>query len=404
MAHSRYFSPSAANTWMLCPGSAQLNADKESKSSPDAERGTNLHTFMQENFGCEGDPDYTALPEGDRDDAKKALEMAWEVCLEFEDERLLEKEVNLLLPIPDKRTPILDEFGDQCLHDGGTPIYEDEIFGTVDLIGYNAREKHLLILDYKFGYGEVDPTMNRQLLIYALGARRIFAKIGIDNITLCIVQPQRSNRPKLFTLTNAELNDWNDNVLLPAWKAVMAKEKTLVVGDSQCQWCRSKVDCPARLQEIDDIFSEGNATTAQEDKSVFDKLEMVSRLRNWCNAVEAEAQSRLEAGETDPRWKLVRGKSNRRWANEDDAANFLKNRGFKEKERYRWKVIGIPEAEKLVAPKIADSVKLQNAFQRLIVKPEGKLTYAPANDKREGVEIQKVENIIKEFDDELDSL
>lgn len=198
--------------------------------------------------------------------------------------------------------------------------------------------------------------------------------------------------------------EWYNTELVPARQRVLEKDTTLVVGDKQCQWCRSKVDCPARLQEIDDIFAEGNAAVAHEDLSVFYKLEMVSRLRDWCNAVEAEAQSRLEAGETDPRWKLVRGKSNRKWANEDDAANFLKNRGFKEKERFNWKVIGIPAAEKLVASKIADSVKLQNAFQRLIVKPEGKLTYAPAEDKREGVEVQKVENIIKEFDDELDSL
>jgi hypothetical protein len=130
---------------------------------------------------------------------------------------------------------------------------------------------------------------------------------------------------------------------------------------------------------------------------------MVARMRDWCNAVEAEAEDKLKAGETDPRWKLVRGKANRRWKNEEEAERWLAARGLKEKERYKWTVIGIPAAEELLDGKLT-STKLQNAFARLIEKPEGKLTYAKAGDKREAVVITAATEIFQKSDDELEDL
>jgi hypothetical protein len=336
---------------------------------------------MLRNLLAEGDPDYSTLPKEDTGDAKKAYKMALDLLdakdLLLDGHILLEKKIEVL----------------------GMP----EIFGTVDLIGFNPAQKHLLILDYKFGYGEVLAQMNPQLLIYALGARRIFAKTGIDTITLAIIQPQRSDKPLLFTLSNKELNEWNNEVLLPAYEGINRKEMTFCIDDTACRWCPSKLDCPARLQEIDDVFLANDIEDKGYD-SVFDKLQMVARMRDWCNTVEAEAERLLKEGVTDPRWKLVQGKANRRWKDEEEAAKWLAARGLKEKERFTFKVIGIPAAETLVKPLITDSVKLQNAFGRLIEEPEGRITYAPSSDKRPGVEIKKVETMVAEFDNDLDSL
>ena len=85
-------------------------------------------------------------------------------------------------------------------------------------------------------------------------------------------------------------------------------------------------------------------------------------------------------------------------------ARWLAARGLKEKERYNWKIIGIPDAEALVEPLIADSAKLQNAFARLIEKPEGKLTYAPESDKRSAVEVNNAVEVVNAFDLEIDDI
>lgn len=372
MAHSKLFSPSAAYRWLTCWASAHLNADKERKSNPDADRGTVLHEWMQKNLKAES-PDYSTLPVGDRDDAKTALEGALSVLEDFPDALCLEQEVK----IPDM----------------------PEIFGTVDLIAYNELDDHLLILDYKFGYGEVEVEMNPQLMIYALGAYGTFPKTQM--VTLCIVQPQRSKRPQLFTMKMAEVEYWRETDLEPAYTSIKDGAMTFAISDTACKFCPSKLTCPARNNEVQALFESVPETKAEE--SIFDKLEMVSRLRDWCNAVEAEAEDRLKAGETDPRWKLVRGKSNRRWINEEDAERWLAARGLKEKERYDWKVIGIPKAEALLDGKLT-STKLQNAFSRLIEKPEGKLTYAKASDKRTAVEVKAAVEIFEKSDDELEDL
>ena len=375
--HSKLFSPSASSRWLRCWASAWLNADKERKSNPDADRGTTLHDFMQKNFD-NPDPDYSTLPKADRADAKTALEAAIGLTMDYDmaltGEILLEQEVK-----------VLDM---------------EEIFGTVDLIGFNPETKHLLILDYKFGYGEVLPEWNPQLLIYALGARRIWAKIGINTITLAIIQPQRSSKPRLFNLTNQELNSWEEGNLKPAYEGINSKVMTYAISDEACKWCPSKLDCPARNEELTEVLWE--PFDSGPEKGVFDKLEMVARLRDWCNTVESEAEDLLKNGVTDPRWKLVQGKANRRWADEEEAAKWLAARGLKEKERYNLKIIGIPDAERLVSPLIKDNPRLQTAFARLIDKPEGKITYAKASDPRRAVVVAPV--VMDTFDDELDNL
>ena len=372
MAHSKLFSPSAASRWLVCHASAQLNADKERKSNPDADRGTVLHEGMQKNLKAES-PNYGTLPVADRDDAKIAFEAAKIALEDFNDGLWLEQEVKV--------------------------SHLPEIFGTVDVIAYDELEEHLLILDYKFGYGEVDVDMNPQLLIYASAAETTL-NLKVKTITLCVIQPQRSKRPEFFTLSYAELNAWAVQELEPAYRAIKDGAMTFCVDDTACKWCPSKLECPARNNEVQALFE---TIPERAEESIFDKLEMVARLRDWCNAVEAEAEDRLKAGETDPRWKLVRGRANRRWQDEGAAERFLAARGLKEKERYMWTVIGIPAAEERLEGKLT-STKLQNAFNRLIEKPEGKLTYAKAGDKRAAVVVTAATEIFKQSDDELEDL
>jgi hypothetical protein len=372
MAHSKLFSPSASSRWLTCWASATLNADKERKSNPDADRGTVLHEWMQKNLKAES-PDYSSLPAADHADAKVALEAAKTALEDFNDALWLEKEVKVV----------------------GLP----EVFGTVDLIAYDELEEQLLILDYKFGYGEVDVDMNPQLLIYARGAITTLS-LKVKTITLCVIQPQRSKRPDFFTLSFSELEAWATQELEPAYRAIKDGAMSFHVDDTACKWCPSKLECPARNNEVKALFEE---IPERAEESIFDKLEMVARLRDWCNAVEAEAEDRLKAGETDSRWKLVRGKSNRRWRDEEAAERWLAARGLKEKERYKWTVIGIPAAEELLAGKLT-STKLKNAFANLIEKPEGKLTYAKAGDKRAAVVVTAAVEIFKQSDDELEDL
>lgn len=362
MSHSKLFSPSASHTWIHCTASAALNAEKERISSKDADRGTLLHDFCYKNYDEEYDFINFDTLDADADAARKALKMAWELSDMIDDPETTQREVEVKV------------------HEA------EDCFGTADLVMYSRRDKHLLVADYKFGYGEVRAFMNPQLLIYALGARRLFAQTGIDQITLAVIQPERGDKPDLFTLSQAELNAWMNETFFPAYHAIKSGKGVFVPGETQCKWCPSRRDCPAFTNEIVDLLNGPPQGAGDMQMTWVERMRLAKLARMWADNQEEALMANLQAGKACPGFKLVRGRSNRAWVDEEEAAKWLAARGLKEKERYKFKVIGIPEAEKIVSG-MNLSTKLQNSFSRLIHKPEGKLTYAPESDKREAVSI-----------------
>ena len=166
MAHSKLYSPSASHTWLTCTASARLNAEKIRLSNPDADRGTRLHDFCYKEFDNDWDLiDFDSLGD-DAEDARTAILAAWELQGMIDDPADIQKEIEVKV------------------------LEAEDCFGTADLVMYNSVEKHLLVADYKFGYNEVSAENNPQLLIYALGARRLYAQTGINSITLAIIQPK----------------------------------------------------------------------------------------------------------------------------------------------------------------------------------------------------------------------
>jgi len=292
--HSRLFSPSAASRWLVCPGSAELNAGLKDKGSSYAAEGTLLHEFCENNFEQDAKVpiNFDVLDEKIQHLAKEALEMAHDLKAFVGAGHVhLEAKVSLL--------------------------NAEDCFGTVDLVFYNPKTKHLCIADYKFGYNPVDAEMNPQLLIYALGARRLFAKEGVDNITLAVIQPKiDSKKCDIFTLSQEDLNDWNNNVFLPAHTAILDGSNTLTPGESQCRWCKAKATCPALQSEVTDALNAEGPHSTIEISEWLGKLKMI---RSFCDAIEAEAMGHMEEGEDVPGFKLVRKRTRRRWTDPEAA-------------------------------------------------------------------------------------
>ncbi len=87
----------------------------------------------------------------------------------------------------------------------------------------------------------------------------------------------------------------------------------------------------------------------------------------------------LDAGGEIPGWKLVEGRSNRRWIDEGKAIEAMKAAGIEEDKTYTKKVITITAAEKIAGK---DGKKL---LSKAIIKPEGKPVLAPESDKRKAI-------------------
>lgn len=115
-------------------------------------------------------------------------------------------------------------------------------------------------------------------------------------------------------------------------------------------------------------------------------LDAAPLVRAWLSEVEAEAMRRFQSGRFLPRYKVVRGRSVRTWAtnNEEELIKKLRNMGFP-KEEYIKEVVRTP-TQVLAAPSVKGFTerKVTN-LESLITKPLGALKVVPESDPGQAV-------------------
>jgi hypothetical protein len=114
------------------------------------------------------------------------------------------------------------------------------------------------------------------------------------------------------------------------------------------------------------------------DNSLAVAMGRVELIEQWCKSIRAEVERRLTKGLDVPGYKLVEGrKGNRAWSDAKDAETRL-SAVLKRDEMYEEKFISPATAEKLLK-KDPEGMSL---LEELTHRPEGKLSVAPATDKR----------------------
>jgi Protein of unknown function (DUF2800) len=99
---------------------------------------------------------------------------------------------------------------------------------------------------------------------------------------------------------------------------------------------------------------------------------------DWFNDLKAYSlEQATKHGNIVPGFKLVEGRANRKYSNQDDVAATLKAAGIEEAVMYERSLLGITAMEKAIGKKVFTEV-----LGDLIVKPEGKPTLVPESDKR----------------------
>ena len=111
----------------------------------------------------------------------------------------------------------------------------------------------------------------------------------------------------------------------------------------------------------------------------------------WLKALDTALIDKLMAGEGVGDLKVVAGRSNRKWAvNDDDLKEALKKDcKLKPKEMVEEKMKSPAKIEKLLqeAPKRGKEKKLKK-FQELVTKGPGKPTVVHGDDKRDSIALQ----------------
>ena len=270
--------------------------------------------------------------------------------------------------------------------------YAPEGFGTADCI--MIGEGRICIIDYKNGAGvPVEAENNSQMMLYGLGALKVYAPIygdSIKSVLLAIVQPNAGG-VKTWETTVTALHEWGREVVAPAAELAAAGEGTFLAGD-WCRFCPAKAQCSARAQQMLGLEplldtkpllaqTPGQQTKDAKklltDTEVGDVLMRGRELAAWVKDLEEYALSAALAGREITGFKAVEGRGTREWDNLDTAFKTLQERGVAEALLYERKPASVAGLEKILGKKA-----FADAADGLVVKKPGKPTLVPSSDKR----------------------
>ena len=360
-------SASSSDRWLHCPPSARLCESYDDKGSDYAAEGTDAHALceykLRKALGMEAtDPteNLTWFNEEMSDCATgyaayvlEQVEAAKQTCAD--PVVLIEQRVDF-------------------------SRWVESGFGTADCI--LIADGTLQIIDYKHGLGVlVSAEENPQMQCYALGALELFDGIyDIDAVRMTIYQPRREN-VSTYELSKDELYRWAEEVLKPTAVLAFAGDGNFLCGE-WCGFCKAKHDCRARADANMELARfDFNLPPLLTDEEVEEILARADDLVSWAADIKEYALQQAISGKEWHGWKLVEGRSNRRYTNETAVAGAVTGAGF---DPYEHKVLGVTAMQKLLGKSRFDEI-----LAAYIEKPQGKPTLVPESDKRPAMNTAK---------------
>lgn len=381
-------SASGAHRWLACTPSARLEEFFEAKTSTYAEEGTAAHALAE----------------------LVALYWTQQITEDEYEERLTELQKNKWYTedmledciayaklICDKWNALKEKTGDavvlleaQIKYDKWAPGG----FGTADCL--ILADGYLEVLDFKYGKGKrVDAFENPQMRMYTLGAYNTYGLVyDVEHITMTIFQPRLSGGLSSDEITIDEILKWGETYVKPRAELAFAGKGEFNPSSETCKFCRAKETCRARAEENLKQFDEAPDVFLLTVEEAGQLLEKAADIESWLSDLKNFVQSSLLEGVTIPGWKIVEGRSNRRYSDEAAVAQAMIAAGYAEAALYKPKeLITLTQMEKDFGKK-----NVAKVLGELIIKPTGKPTLAPESDKRP--EFKPEEQILKAFDEE----
>ena len=356
---------SSSHRWLNCLGSVDAEKGYKNTSSRSADEGTAAHELAElalDGGGKAADFIGQYLPEM----------TAWQVTQEMAD--------------------YVQVYIDYVTAISGEHFYEERVsysdwvkdaYGTADAIVIDGDTIH--VIDLKYGKGvKVYAENNSQAMLYALGSYAEYSMINkLTKVKIVIAQPRLDH-----------IDEWEISVDdLLKWGAWVSEQATLIYEGNQprtpsekaCHWCKAKAECGALKRHTENIilssFDELDLSNADTltDVQLRKALESKKLIVSWLDAVESLVKDRRNDGQTFDGFKLVAGRSLRKWESEEVAEKRLKL--LLGEDAYEKKILTPAKAEKVLG-----KVKSKD-IQNIIVKPVGSPTLAPERDKRPSVSI-----------------
>ncbi|MDU1314491.1 MAG: DUF2800 domain-containing protein [Clostridium septicum] len=370
MAHA-ILSASGASRWMACPPSARLEQQFKNKSSDYAKEGTLAHDLselkLRNLLGEMATKTYTSrfkkLTKGNDLFTKDMPDY-----IDIYTDTVMEKVAEAKAKTPDAVISIEQRLDfSNWVPDG---------FGTGDAV--IIADGTMEIIDLKYGKGvPVSAIGNKQMRLYALGAISEFSFLyDIQNVKMTIVQP-RLDSISTDEISADELIKWAEEFVRPTAELAFKGKGEFCAGN-HCGFCRAKAVCRARSEKNLELakYDFEKPVTLDNDDIAF-ILGRADELIKWAKDVQDYALEQALQGEEFTGFKVVEGRSNRKYTSEDEVAKILIGQGFQESLIYTKKLNGISKMESAIGKK-----EVQRLLGDYIIKPPGKPTLVSENDKR----------------------
>ena len=256
--------------------------------------------------------------------------------------------------------------------------YVDECFGTADMVVVTDKVAH--IIDLKLGKGvPVYAERNPQLMIYGLGILCMAELLyDVETVRLTIFQP-RLNNLSTWDISPDELKTWGEEVLKLRGAMALMGAGEFKAG-SWCRFCKARNQCRARAEEFLALAKmEFRQPALLSDDEIAEVLKVSDELASWASDVYAFAQNQaiVHSKEWDG-FKLVEGRSNRKYTSEDEVAEAAEAAGYS--DIYKRSLVAITEMERIMGKQDFNRI-----LGHLLYKPQGKITLVPDSDKREAI-------------------
>lgn len=370
MSKHAILSASGAHRWMNCTPSPRLELEFDDKSGSAAAEGTAAHELSEHKL-------------------RKALKMRSKKPVSPFDSDEMDS-------YTDSYVEFILEIIEQAKQSCNDPLvlieqrldftkYVPDGFGTGDSLIIADGTLH--IIDFKYGQGVlVNAEDNPQMKLYALGALELFDGIyDVNTVAMTIYQPRREN-VSTFTVFKESLYQWAEEILKPIAELAFAGDGQYCPGE-WCQFCRAAVKCRARAESKMKLAAfEFALPPLLSDEEIAVILSSIGDLTNWANEIMSYAtDTAVNHGKHWPGYKVVEGRSNRKYADEEAVAETAKEAGYC--DIYKQSLITITEMEKLMGKQ-----KFNEILGSLIIKPTGKPTLVPISDKRQEINISTAKN------------
>lgn len=368
MAEHALLSPSAAHRWLHCTAAPRLEANEDDKGSIYAQEGTLAHAYcaraLKQYLGQDVSGEAAEIAE-----LSHLHEPAMDEHVAMYTATVIGKYEAARKKTPDAKLLVETrlDFSE----------WVPEAFGTADAV--IIADGVMEVVDFKYGKGvRVEAVKNPQMMIYALGALRLFdMEYGIRDVRMTIIQPRIDNISE-WEVASGALLLWADTELRAKAREAFGPDGKQQPGD-WCRFCKVRAKCKALATMAQQTYlSHEDPRMLRDDEMAKNVLPYLSAIKSWVADVEEYALQRALDGHTLLGWKVVEGRSNRRITDANAVASVLSASGYAEDAYMRPRELRtITDLEKVVGKK-----KFGELCSDWIEKPQGKPALVPESDKR----------------------